>query len=290
MPISASRAHSSAPRVRSATVKTDLVLVPFGASLDEMLAAAEIADRGGFDTVWTYDHFSGLVQGAPWSRDPFVTLGAIAAGTERINVGVLVANVANRHPAQLACAVNSLQSLAPGRVLLGIGAGTAAGSEWSAEAAAIGRAVADTATRRGVLADSIAALRAIWAGEAFAGEHVQAAPEMAVTDGASPPPIIVGGVSRGTIAIACDLADGVNILPGADLAGRVEFARQHATRDPFEVSAFAALDIDHPLGADPTELNDIGVDRRTLYLAAPYPLDAVARIAAKLEEWSQANG
>ena len=207
--------------VRSATVKTDLVLVPFGASLDEMLAAAQVADRGGFDTVWTYDHFSGLVQGAPWSRDPFVTLGAIAATTERINVGVLVANIANRHPAQLACAVNSLQSLAPGRVLLGIGAGTSAGSEWSTEAAAIGRPVADTATRRGVLAESIAALRAIWAGEAFAGEHVQVAAAMAVTDGASPPPIIVGGVSRGTIAIACDHADGVNILPGADLAGRV---------------------------------------------------------------------
>ena len=102
---------------------TDLVLVPFGASLDEMLAAAQTADAGGFDTVWTYDHFSGLVQGAPWSRDPFVTLGAIAATTERVNVGVLVANVANRHPAQLACAVNSLQSLAPGRVLLGVGAG-----------------------------------------------------------------------------------------------------------------------------------------------------------------------
>ncbi len=60
---------------------TDLVLVPFGASLDEMLAAAQTADAGGFDTVWTYDHFSGLVQGAPWSRDPFVTLGAIAATT-----------------------------------------------------------------------------------------------------------------------------------------------------------------------------------------------------------------
>ena len=85
-------------------VLTDLVLVPFGASLDEVLAAAQAVDRGGFDTVWTYDHFSGLVQGAPWSRDPFVTLGAIAATTERVNLGVLVANVANRHPAQLACA------------------------------------------------------------------------------------------------------------------------------------------------------------------------------------------
>ena len=134
------RLRSGRRSVPSTTMKTDLVLAPFGASAGELLAAARAADAGGFDTVWTYDHFSGLVQSAPWSRDPFVTLAAIAATTERINVGVLVANVANRHPAQLACAVNSLQSLAPGRVLLGVGAGTAASSEWSAEAAAIGRA------------------------------------------------------------------------------------------------------------------------------------------------------
>ena len=140
-------------------VLTDLVLVPFGASLDELLAAAQAVDRGGFDTVWTYDHFSGLVQGAPWSRDPFVTLGAIAATTERVNLGVLVANVANRHPAQLACAANSVQSLAPGRVLLGIGAGTAASSEWSAEARAIGRPIAAATTRRTILAETIGAVR-----------------------------------------------------------------------------------------------------------------------------------
>ena len=44
-------------------------------------------------------------------------------------------------------------------------------------------------------------------------------------------------------------------------------------RDPFEVSAFAALDVDHPLGGDPTALAELGVDRRTLYVGAPFPLD-----------------
>jgi alkanesulfonate monooxygenase SsuD/methylene tetrahydromethanopterin reductase-like flavin-dependent oxidoreductase (luciferase family) len=263
-------------------VKTDLVLVPFGASVEDLLAAARVADRGGFDTVWTYDHFSGLVQGAPWSRDPFVTLGAIAATTERINIGVLVANVANRHPAQLACAVNSLQSLAPERAVLGIGAGTSARSEWSAESAAIGRVVADETTRRQMLAESIMAIRAIWAGESFAGQHVQVAPEMAVTDGAALPPIIVGAGSRDTIAVACEHADGVNILPGGDLAGRVEFARRHAARDPFEVSAFTALDVDHPLGGDPAALAELGIERRTLYVASPFPVDVLETIGDSL--------
>jgi alkanesulfonate monooxygenase SsuD/methylene tetrahydromethanopterin reductase-like flavin-dependent oxidoreductase (luciferase family) len=263
-------------------VLSDLVLVPFGAAGDELVAAARVADRGGFDTVWTYDHFSGLVQGAPWSRDPFVTLGAIAATTERINIGILVANIANRHPAQLACAVNSLQSLAPRRVVLGIGAGAGPNSQWSSESTAIGRAVADGATRRQMLAESIVALREIWEGEAFAGQHVQVAPNLAVTDGAAVPSIIVGAEGRDTIAVGCEHADGVNILPGAELAGRVEFARRHAVRDPFEVSAFTALDVDHPLGGDPAALTDLGIDRRTLYLAAPFPLDALATIGDNL--------
>jgi alkanesulfonate monooxygenase SsuD/methylene tetrahydromethanopterin reductase-like flavin-dependent oxidoreductase (luciferase family) len=263
-------------------VLTDLVLVPFGAAVDELVTAAQVADRGGFDSVWMYDHFSGLVQNAPWSRDPFVTLGAIAATTERINVGVLVANVANRHPAQLACAVNSLQSLAPGRAVLGIGAGSAARSEWSAESAAIGRVVADAATRRDVLAESIVAVRAIWAGEGFSGKHFQVAPDMAVSDGAALPPIIVGASSRETIAVACDHADGVNLLPGTDLAGRVRFARSRAARDPFEVSAFVALDVEHPLGGDPAPFAELGIERRTLYVAAPFPSAAIAAIGDSL--------
>ena len=263
-------------------MKTDLVLAPFGASAGELVAAAQAADAGGFDTVWTYDHFSGLVQGAPWSRDPFVTLTAIAATTERINVGVLVANVANRHPAQLACAVNSLQSLAPGRVLLGVGAGTAASSEWSSEAAAIGRPIAPAATRRAVLAETIGALRAIWVGDPFAGEHVQVAASIAVTDGAPVPPIIVGAASHPTIRVGCEHADGVNLLPEGNLAERVAFARANALRDPFEVSAFVALDVDHPTGGEPTELERLGIDRRTLYVGAPFPIDAIGTIAAAL--------
>jgi alkanesulfonate monooxygenase SsuD/methylene tetrahydromethanopterin reductase-like flavin-dependent oxidoreductase (luciferase family) len=96
-----------------------LVLSPFDASSGEMLSAARIADQHGVGGVWTFDHFSGIVAGANWSRDPFVTLGAIAATTKRVRVGVLVANIANRPPAQLASALNTLQSMAPGRVVAG---------------------------------------------------------------------------------------------------------------------------------------------------------------------------
>ncbi len=263
-------------------VLTDLVLSPHGAGVGDMVVAAQAADARGFDTVWTYDHFSGLIAGAPWSRDPFVTLGAIAASTQRIKVGVLVANVVNRHPAQLACAVNSLQSLAPGRVAFGIGSGSARGGRFASEHYAIGRPLAASAQRRELLIESIDAVRALFSGEAFSGAQIQVAAAMAVTDGASLPPIMVGASGRETIRVACQHADGVNLLPGDDLAGRVGFAHQQAVRDPFEVSAFIALDVDHPLGGDPKPLADLGIKRRTLYVAAPFPIAAIAAIGESL--------
>lgn len=261
-------------------MKTDLVLDPRGAAVDDMVAAARLADAGSWDTVWTYDHFSGLVSGGGWSRDPFVTLGAIAAVTERVGLGVLVANVVNRHPAQLACAVNSLQSLAPRRVRCGVGAGSAPGSRYASEHDAIRRPLAAAAVRREVLAESIAALRALWRGEAFDGDHVHVDAAMAVIDGAPLPPIIVGASSRATIDLACAHADGVNILPDG-VSEHVTFARDRAPAG-FEISVFAALDASHPGGGDPEPMRSLGVDRRTLYVNAPYPLDAIAAVGQQL--------
>lgn len=262
-------------------MKTDLVLDPRGADVSEMVAAARVADAGSWDTVWTYDHFSGLISAAPWSRDPFVVLGAIAAVTRRVHLGVLVANVVNRHPAQLACAVNSLQSLAPGRIRCGVGAGSARGGKFAREHTAIRRPLEPPAVRRAVLAESIAALRALWDADEFDGEHVHVDASMAVIDGAPIPPIIVGGSSTATIDVACTHADGINLLPCADLAERVAMARARRP-DGFDIGVFDRLDVDHPLGGDPERLAELGVDRRTLWVAAPYPVDAIGRIAGAL--------
>ena len=267
-------------------MKTDLVLAPLGADLPELLAAAQATDSGGFDTVWTYDHFSGLVDRKPWSRDPFVTLGAIAATTSRVNLGLLVANPSNRHPVQLACAINSLQSLAPDRVMLGIGSGSSPKSQWSAEHAALGAPLPGAAVRRAMLAETVAVLRAVWRGDAFDGEHFSAASAMAVTDGAELPRIVIGGRTAETIEFACEHADGMNLL-AADLVadGQLDdFVAAIRSRAPeqFEVSVFAPLELDHPLGGDPEPFARLGIDRRTLWVQSPINADRIAVIAENL--------
>ena len=199
----------------------DLAVNPFEANVVDMVAMAVAAEQAGYSAVWVADHFSGAVVDRRWSRDPFVCLGAMAASTTSIDVGILVANMRNRHPAQLASAVNSLQSLAPGRVRLGIGSGAVPDSRFAVEHDAIGTDLGIVTDRRTALGDSIRALRAIWAGDRHfdTSPHVGFAGLDGVVDGARCPPIVVGASAWPTIELALDEADGVNVRRSARLSG-----------------------------------------------------------------------
>jgi 5,10-methylenetetrahydromethanopterin reductase len=59
-------------------------------------------------------------------RDTYVLLAAAAQATERIVLGPLLANPVTRHPTVTASSIATIDELAPGRVLLGWGAGDTA--------------------------------------------------------------------------------------------------------------------------------------------------------------------
>jgi len=73
------------------------------------------AERGGFSNLWITDHFN--------NRNVYVTLTTAAIYTNKITVGPGVTNPYMVNPVFTAQAVASLNELAPGRVVLGIGAG-----------------------------------------------------------------------------------------------------------------------------------------------------------------------
>jgi 5,10-methylenetetrahydromethanopterin reductase len=75
---------------------------------------AAYAEERGFEAVWQAE--SRLV------REATVPLAAFASVTGRIKVGSGVADVWSRNPARLAATFSTLDDLAPGRVLLGLGA------------------------------------------------------------------------------------------------------------------------------------------------------------------------
>ena len=71
------------------------------------------------------EHLSRLwVADEQFLRDPWVQLGAIAAVTSRVSIGICVTDPYIRHPAITAAAAATLQELSGGRALLGLGAGS----------------------------------------------------------------------------------------------------------------------------------------------------------------------
>jgi len=73
------------------------------------------AERGGFNNLWITDHFN--------NRNVYVTLTTAAIYTNKITFGPGVTNPYLVNPVITAQAVATLNELAPGRVVLGIGAG-----------------------------------------------------------------------------------------------------------------------------------------------------------------------
>ena len=82
--------------------------------LRDAMRWAQAAEQAGFATVWQAE--SRLV------RDAVVPLAAFAATTERIRLGSGVASIWTRNPAVLASTFATLDDLAPGRIICGLGA------------------------------------------------------------------------------------------------------------------------------------------------------------------------
>src|SRR5204863_9584614 len=118
----------------------------------------------------------------------------VAAATERVAIGTLVAQALLRAPSLVAKMATTLELMAPGRVVLGIGTGDASNR---AEHDAYGFPAPDSAERRDHLAEAVEAVRALARGHAYPGGR--RLPPMpgpmlpSVPDGG--PPIWVGGRS-----------------------------------------------------------------------------------------------
>jgi len=204
------------------------------------------AEDEGYDTTWVFDHFDGqMIQGDRPMLECFTLLGALAAATSTIGLGTLVANVANRHPAVLASAASSAQRISGGRLTLGLGAGTAPNTKWSAEHTARGIELrADIAERHAAVAEQIRVVRAL--------------PE--------PIPLIIGVSSIRLARLAGEIADGINVRMSNDNASEfIEIAREAAGDRPFEISGWTFDEID----AGEDHAMELGLDRLVLTRLGP---------------------
>ncbi len=123
----------------------------------EAMALAQYAESRGFAAVWQAE--SRLV------REATVPMAAIAATTDRVALGSGVVDCWSRNPARLAATFSTLDDLAPGRIMLGIGAW------WDPLAAKVGIARAKPLT---AMREIVTTVRALLNNErvTFHGEHV----------------------------------------------------------------------------------------------------------------------
>jgi probable F420-dependent oxidoreductase len=148
-------------------VRHAVCLANIGTLSDPRLAVrlARAAEASGWDGVFIWDHLA-FVWGRP-SADPWTTLAAIAASTERVRLGTAVTPVARRRPQVLANQVATLDVLSGGRVVFGAGLG---GSP--SEFGKFGEPT-DEKVRASILDEGLDLLRRLWSGEEVThhGEH-----------------------------------------------------------------------------------------------------------------------
>jgi alkanesulfonate monooxygenase SsuD/methylene tetrahydromethanopterin reductase-like flavin-dependent oxidoreductase (luciferase family) len=178
------------------------------------LELARRADQLGFESVWAYDHFTGISAPAPaLTFEAFATLAAVAAVTERVRLGPLVAGAGYRNPALLAKMTGTLDVIAGGRFEIGVGAG------WKRdEYAAYGYPFPPIRERMELLRDTLEILTLmLGAAEgrgSYSGARASVADPLNLPRGVQRPrvPIMVGGNGpEVTWRLAARYADEINL-------------------------------------------------------------------------------
>jgi alkanesulfonate monooxygenase SsuD/methylene tetrahydromethanopterin reductase-like flavin-dependent oxidoreductase (luciferase family) len=212
----------------------------------EYLAMAQAAEEVGFNSIWVGDHLlyraGDGVESGPW--DAWTLLGPLAAATERVQLGPLVACTAFHPPGLIARMAATLAEVSGGRFVLGLGAG------WNEEEfRAFGLPYDHRVSR---FKECFTIIRRLLAGErvTLAGRHLQVEDAVLIPAPPAPPPLMIGSNGPRMLGIALPhvhvwntwYADFGNSPEGfATLNERISEAARLAGRDPSEIERSACV-------------------------------------------------
>ncbi|WP_313674726.1 LLM class F420-dependent oxidoreductase [Mycolicibacterium sp.] len=202
-----------------------------------VLAQAREADAAGFDAVFVMDHFYQLpMLGSPDQPmlEAYTALGALATGTENVQLGTLVTGNTYRNPTLLAKIITTLDVVSGGRAVLGVGTGW-----FELEHTQLGFEFGTFTERFKKLDEALQIMLPMIAGErvSFAGHYYRTEQAMAEPRFRDHIPLMIGGSGeKKTFGLAARYFDHLNIIASfAELPRKVAALHQRceeADRDP----------------------------------------------------------
>jgi probable F420-dependent oxidoreductase len=212
----------------------------------EYLATARAAEAAGFDSIWVGDHLlyrgDGRPERGPW--EAWTLLAGLAASTERVGLGPLVACAGFRPPGLLAKMAATVDEVSGGRLTLGLGSG------WNrAEFSAFGLPFDQRASR---FEESFEIVRRLLAGErvTFHGRFYEVDDAVLSPRPARSLPLMVGSMGQRMLEMTLPhvaswnawYEDYGNTAEGFEkLNAAVTRAAEHAGRKPGEIGRSACV-------------------------------------------------
>ncbi len=219
----------------------------------EIVELGVAAEEAGFDGFFVWDHmlFANDGQGPP-TVDPWLVMAVLATRTSRITIGPMITPLSRRRPWVVARQTVTLDLLAAGRTVLGVGLGSPAQGDFER----FGE-VSDVRGRAERLDESLAILDRLWSGAitSFAGTHFQLDEVRFLPRPVSRPriPVWVGGVwparapmrraARWDGAVPITYVDGALTRPSAQQTAAVRdlVLAERGSLDDYTIAVWAEL-------------------------------------------------
>jgi F420-dependent oxidoreductase-like protein len=194
-----------------------------------MAATAKAADDAGVEIPTLADHFFQM-EDLGRATDPFLegytSLGYLAGVTERITLSMLVTGVTYRHPGVLAKTMTTLDVLAGGRTMLGLGA-----AWYEREHLALGIAYPPLGDRFEMLEETLQICLQMWSNNdgPYEGKHYQLAETICQPQPIRRPPILIGGSGeKKTLRLVAQYADAWHTSASLEeLPHKLDVLRRH---------------------------------------------------------------
>ncbi|MGY4708188.1 LLM class F420-dependent oxidoreductase [Mycolicibacterium sp. CBM1] len=217
-----------------------------------LAATAKAADDAGVEVFSLADHLFQM-EGVGAATDPFLegytSLGYLAAATERITLSMLVTGVTYRYPGVLAKAMTTLDVLAGGRTMLGLGA-----AWYDREHHALGIPYPPLGDRFEMLEETLQICLQMWSENdgPFVGTHYRLAETICQPQPIRRPPILLGGSGeKKTLRLVAQYADVWHSTAALEeLPHKLDVLRRHCDtvgRDMNEIRLAATI-LDDPFG------------------------------------------